>query len=166
MLVNCAGATALDRFLDVPVETFDHIMAVNTRSVMIMSQEYARKRIASGAAGSIVNVSSLSSTVGFDLHTAYCASKGAMDAMTRVMANELGPHRIRVNSVNPIVTLTDMAAKAWSDPVVADPVLSRIPIGRFVDPDEIAETIAFLLSDRSSSINGICMLADGGFSVR
>ena len=166
LLVNCAGTTALDRFLDVPVETFDHIMAVNTRSALIMSQEYARRRIADGAAGSIVNVSSLSSTIGFDRHAAYCASKGAMDAMTRVMANELAPHGIRVNAVNPVVTLTDMAVKAWSDPAKADPVLSRIPIGRFIQPDEVAETIAFLLSERSSAINGVCMLVDGGFSVR
>lgn len=166
LLVNCAGTTALDRFIDLPAETFDHIMAVNTRSALIMAQEYARDRIARGLGGSIVNVSSISSTVGFAEHTAYCASKGAMDAMTRVMANELGASGIRVNAVNPVVTLTAMALKAWSDPAKADPVLSRIPIGRFIQPDEVSEAVAFLLSERSAGISGVCMLIDGGFSIR
>lgn len=166
LLVNCAGTTALDRFVDLPVETFDRIMAVNTRSALIMAQEYVRNRIARGLGGAIVNVSSISSTVGFSEHAAYCASKGAMDAMTRVMANELAPAGIRVNAVNPVVTLTDMAIKAWSDPAKADPMLSRIPIGRFLQPGDVGEAIAFLLSERAAGINGICMLVDGGFSVR
>jgi L-xylulose reductase len=166
LLVNCAGTTALDRFIDLPIETFDHIMSVNTRAALIMAQEYARDRIARGLAGSIVNVSSISSTVGFAEHCAYCASKGALDAMTRVMANELGPSGIRVNAINPIVTMTAMAAKAWSDPAKAEPVLGRIPIGRFIEPGEVAETIAFLLSERSAGVNGVCLLVDGGFSIR
>lgn len=166
LLVNCAGTTALDRFVDLPIETFDRIMAVNTRSALIMAQDYARDRIKRGLPGAIVNVSSISSSVGFSEHAAYCASKGAMDAMTRVMANELGPSGIRVNAVNPVVTLTAMARKAWSDPAKADPVLSRIPIGRFIEPSEVGEAIAFLLSERAAGVNGVCMLVDGGFSIR
>lgn len=165
-LVNCAGTTTLDAFLDVPVETFDHIMAVNVRAAMIVAQEYARSCIERGAKGAIVNVSSISSTTGFADHTAYCASKGALDAMSRVMANELGPHGIRVNTVNPIVTLTPMAVKAWSDPEKAGPVLGRIPIGRFVEPDEVAEAICFLLGDGASAISGTSLVIDGGFSAR
>lgn len=164
-LVNCAGTTALDKFIDLPAETFDHIMAVNTRSALIMSQEYARERIANSLPGAIVNVSSISSSVGFAEHTAYCASKGAMDAMTRVMANELGAHQIRVNAVNPIVTMTPMAVKAWSDPEKSKPLLNRIPINRFIEPNEVAEAICFLLSERSSGINGTTLLIDGGFSI-
>ncbi|MBL8599589.1 MAG: SDR family oxidoreductase [Devosia sp.] len=165
-LVNCAGTTSLDSFLDVSAETFDYIMAVNTRAPMIVAQAYARSRIARGVGGAILNVSSISSTVGFAGHTAYCASKGALDAMTRVMANELGPYGIRVNCVNPIVTLTPMAVKAWSDPAKAGPILDRIPIGRFVSPDEVGEAISFLLSDAASAISGITLPIDGGFSTR
>jgi L-xylulose reductase len=164
-LINCAGTTTLEPFLETSAESFDQIMAVNTRAAMIMGQEYARARIAVGLPGAIVNVSSISSTTGFADHTAYCASKGAMDAMSRVMANELGRHNIRVNCVNPVVTLTPMAVKAWSDPAKSGAMLSRIPMGRFVEPDEVAEVILFLLSDAASMVNGVDMKIDGGFSV-
>lgn len=164
-LVNNAGTTALASFLDLPVEDFDMLYAVNARAPMIVAQEYARDRVKKGLPGAIVNVSSISSWIGFADHTAYCASKGAMDAMTRAMANELGRMGIRVNAVNPTVTLTPMAVKAWSDPAKSDPMMKRIPVGHFADPDEVAEVILFLLSDRASMINGITMPVDGGFMV-
>ncbi len=164
-LVNNAGTTALASFLDLPVEDFDMLYAVNARAPMIVAQEYARDRVKKGLLGAIVNVSSISSWIGFADHTAYCASKGAMDAMTRAMANELGRMGIRVNAVNPTVTLTPMAVKAWSDPAKSDPMMKRIPVGHFADPDEVAEVILFLLSDRASMINGITMPVDGGFMV-
>ncbi len=164
-LVNNAGTTALASFLDLPVEDFDMLYAVNARAPMIVAQEYARDCVKKGLPGAIVNVSSISSWIGFADHTAYCASKGAMDAMTRAMANELGRMGIRVNAVNPTVTLTPMAVKAWSDPAKSDPMMKRIPVGHFADPDEVAEVILFLLSDRASMINGITMPVDGGFMV-
>ncbi|SEQ74510.1 NAD(P)-dependent dehydrogenase, short-chain alcohol dehydrogenase family [Faunimonas pinastri] len=164
-LVNCAGTTILESFLDTSVESFDFLHAVNTRAALILSQAYARDRLAKGLGGAIVNVSSLSSSFGFADHTAYCASKGALDAMTRVMANELGRKGIRVNAVNPTVTLTPMAVKAWSDPAKSGPLLSRIPLGRFIEPAEVGEVIAFLLSDAASMVNGVALPVDGGFSV-
>jgi L-xylulose reductase len=164
-LVNCAGTTTLQSFLDVTVEAFDHLIAVNTRAPMIVAQEYARDRIGRGIGGAIVNVSSMSSFIGFADHAAYCASKGALDAMGRVMANELGRHGIRVNSVNPAITLTAMAKKAWSDPEKAAPMLKRMPLGRFIEPDEVAEVVLFLLSDRAAMVNGISMPIDAGFEV-
>lgn len=165
LLVNCAGTTELDAFVDLPVETFDKLMAVNCRAPMILSQIYARDRLARGLGGAIVNVSSMSSFIGFADHAAYCASKGALDGMTRVMANELGRQGIRVNAVNPVVTLTPMAEKAWSDPAKSGPMLSRIPLGRFVQPEEVASVIAYLLSDAAAMVNGVCMPIDGGFLV-
>jgi NAD(P)-dependent dehydrogenase (short-subunit alcohol dehydrogenase family) len=164
-LVNCAGTTALDPFLDVTTETFDLIYAVNTRAPMIVAQEYARDRVNRGLPGAIVNVSSVSSFIGFADHAAYCASKGALDAITRVMANELGRHRIRVNAINPTVTLTPMATKAWSDPDKAARMLARIPLGRFADPEDVAEVILYLLSDRAAMLNGLAMPVDGGFMI-
>lgn len=164
-LVNCAGFTILESLLDISTKSFDSLIAVNTRAPLIMTQEYARDRIASGLGGAIVNVSSNSSTKGFADHAAYCASKGALDAMSRAMANELGRHGIRVNCVNPAITLTAMARQAWSDPVKSAPMLSRMPLGRFIEPEEVAEVVLFLLSDAASMINGISMPIDSGFAV-
>jgi NAD(P)-dependent dehydrogenase (short-subunit alcohol dehydrogenase family) len=164
-LVNCAGTTELVSVLDTTPEIFDHVMAVNALAPLILSQEYARERIAAGRPGAIVNVSSISAFIGFADHAAYCASKGALDGLTRVMANELGRKGIRVNGVHPVITLTPMAIKAWSDPAKADPMLARIPQGRFVEPSEVAAVIAYLLSDDAAMINGIDMPVDGGFLI-
>jgi L-xylulose reductase len=165
LLVNNAGTTTLEPFVEVSVEAFDFQYAVNTRAPMIIAQEYARDRIRRGLPGSIVNVSSVASFIGFAEHAGYCASKGALDSLTRVMANELGRYGIRVNAINPTVTLTAMAAKAWSDPAKSNGMLARIPLGRFAEPEDVAEAIAYLLSTRSSMLNGITLPLDGGFMV-
>ena len=162
-LVNNAGTTDLAPFLETTAESFDLLMAVNARAAMIVAQECARDMIRRGHRGAIVNISSMAAFQGVPDHTAYCASKGALDAITRVMAVELGPHGIRVNSVNPTVTLTPMAVKAWSDPARAEGMLSRIPLGRFVEPDEVAGVVLFLLSDRAAMVNGVSLPVDGGF---
>jgi len=164
-LVNCAGTTELESFLDVKVENFDLLYAVNTRAPMIVSQEYARDMVKNGRDGAIVNVSSVAAFIGIPDHAAYCASKSGLDGLTRVMAKELAPKGIRVNGVHPTVTLTPMAIKAWSDPEKAAGMLNRIPVGRFADPDDIANVILFLLSDEAAMVNGISMPVDGGYMI-
>ncbi|MET3926336.1 SDR family oxidoreductase [Devosia sp. 2618] len=164
-LVNCAGINILESFLDTSPESFDQVQAINVRAPLIVSQLYASSRIAAGLGGAIVNISSISAFNGFTDHASYCASKGALDALTRVMANELGPHGIRVNAINPGVTLTALAAEAWSDPQKSGPMLSRTPLGRFAVPDDVAEAVLFLLSDAAAMINGISLPVDGGFQA-
>lgn len=162
-LVNNAGTTALTPFLETELDEFDHLMAVNTKAPMVIAQITARNMIDRSCRGAIVNVSSTASRLGLADHTSYCASKAALDGLTRVMAIELGVHGIRVNCVNPVVTLTPMAVKAWSDPEKSEPMLRRIPMGRFVQPEEVAEAVAFLLSDAAAMINGHSLPVDGGF---
>jgi L-xylulose reductase len=165
LLVNNAGTTVLQPFLESTLEDFDHVMKVNAMAPMVVAQVVAADMIARGIKGAIVNVSSNAAFFGLADHAAYCASKGALDGLTRVMAVELGPKGIRVNSVNPTVTLTPMAVKAWSDPAKAGPVQARIPLGRFVEPEEVAEVILFLLSDAAAMVHGVSLPVDGGFKA-
>jgi NAD(P)-dependent dehydrogenase (short-subunit alcohol dehydrogenase family) len=163
LLVNNAGTTELEPFLDTSMETFDLIMNINAKAPLIFAQESARSMIERDFEGVIVNVSSLASNHGLPDHTAYTASKGALDALTRVWAVELGGHGIRVNTINPVVTLTPMAVKAWSDEAKAAGMLSRIPLQRFATPEDVANVIVWLLSPESAMVNGVCLLVDGGF---
>lgn len=165
LLVNNAGISCPQSFLETTSEAFDRTMAVNVRSVLVVSQIVARGMIARGHGGAIVNISSQASMVALQDHAAYCASKGALDQLTRVMALELGAHQIRVNAVNPTVTLTPMGAMAWGDPVKSEPMLAKIPLGRFAMPSHVAHTTAFLLCDLAEMIHGVCLPVDGGFLV-
>lgn len=162
-LVNCAGVTGLAPALDTTAEGFDRLMAVNARGAALVARHVARGMIDAKRAGSIVNVSSQASLAALDQHLAYCASKAALDAITRVLCLELGPYGIRVNSVNPTVTLTPMAVEAWSEPTKRAAALERIPLKRFAEPHEVAAPVMFLLSDAASMISGVALPVDGGF---
>ena len=163
LLVNCAGIVILQSFLDTTVENFGETMAVNVRAAMIISQVVARGLIDRKQGGAIVNISSVASIIGITDHTTYCISKGGIDQLTRVMALELGPHKIRVNAIQPVVTMTPMGRKAWSDPEKSGPMLAKIPIGRVNEPIDVANAVALLLSDQAAMINGVMLPVDGGF---
>ena len=165
-LVNCAGISILESATEVSAAAFDQVMAVNVRAAAMIAGTVAKKMIAEGVAGSIVNVSSQASLVALDDHLSYCASKGAMDAMTRVQCGEWGRYGIRVNSVNPTVTLTPMAQMAWGEPSKRDPALAAIPLGRFAETAEVAAPILFLLSSAASMISGVSLPIDGGYTSR
>ncbi|MGF6467781.1 SDR family oxidoreductase [Paraburkholderia sp. BR13444] len=165
-LVNCAGIALLERAVDTTAASFDRVMAVNARGAVLVAKHVARGMLDAGRAGSIVNVSSQAALVALDDHLSYSASKAALDAVTRALCIELGPHGIRVNSVNPTVTLTPMAVLAWSDPVKRDPALQAIPLRRFAESAEVAAPILFLLSDAASMVSGVCLPIDGGYTAR
>ncbi|XP_003384523.1 PREDICTED: L-xylulose reductase-like [Amphimedon queenslandica] len=163
LLVNNAGVTSLQSFLEVTPEEYEKVMNVNHKAVLFLSQYVAKWMIDRGKGGAIVNVSSMASKVALKDHTSYCSSKAALDMLTKVMGVELGPHNIRVNAVNPTVVYTEMGRKAWSNPQKATPVLQRIPTGRFAEEEDVVKAILFLLSDSSSMINCETLLIDGGF---
>lgn len=162
-LVNNAGISVPQPFLETTPDAFDRTMAVNVRAALVVAQQVARDWIARGHPGAIVNLSSQAAQAALADHAAYCASKGALDALTRVMALELGPGGIRVNSLNPTVTLTPMGEMAWGDPAKSGPMLAKIPLGRFARPRDVAGAVAFLLSEHAAMISGACVPVDGGF---
>ncbi|MCW8307962.1 SDR family oxidoreductase [Acidiphilium sp. PA] len=162
-LINNAGIARLAPFTETTLTQLDQIMAVNLRAPFLIAQSVVRDWLSRNHQGAIVNVSSIASLWGTPDHVAYAASKAALDSMTLTMANELGPFGIRTNSINPVITLTPMGERAWSDPAKSTPMLTRIPLRRFAKPEEIASVAMFLLSAAASMINGVIMPIDGGF---
>lgn len=112
---------------------------------------------------SIVNLSSLAGLRALANHAIYSASKAGVDALTRAFALELGSKNIRVNSVNPTVVLTEMSIKYWTQPERGDPLKARIPLNRFCELKEVTDAILYLLSDKSSFVNGHSLPLEGGF---
>jgi len=165
LVVNCAGIALLESAFDFQPKNFDAVMAVNARAAALVASRCGKAMVSAGVRGSIVNVSSQASLVALDAHLCYCASKAAMDAITRSLCLEFGPYGIRVNSVNPTVTLTPMAEQAWADPAKSAAALRNIPLGRFAQVDEVVAPILFLLSDGASMISGAALPVDGGYTI-
>lgn len=165
LLVNNAAYGAIHPFGTIPAEDIDKLFAVNVKAVINVSQIVAEGMKRQGKGGAIVNVSSQAGMVALKDHALYCATKGALDQLTRVMALELGPYQIRVNSVNPTVVMTEMAKVGWSDPIKAAEMKAHIPLGRFCDPEHVVNAIVYLLSDKADMINGAILPIDGGFTA-
>ncbi|KAL0101481.1 hypothetical protein PUN28_018959 [Cardiocondyla obscurior] len=163
LLVNNAGVGYLTPFMDSTAEEFDMTFDVNVKAVFNVSQVVAKNMIERKKGGSIVNISSQAGYAALRDHTIYCASKGALEMLSKTMALELGPYNIRVNTVGPTVVMTELGKKGWSDPQRAQTMINKIPLGRFAEVNEVVDAVVFLLSDRSSMINGVCLPVDGGF---
>ena len=161
VLVNVAGVFADLPFLETPPEVYDRVMAVNARGVFFCSQAAARGMAAAGG-GRIVNILSTASAQGFALESAYCASKGAALLLTRTMAVELARYGIQVNGVGPGTVQTAMGGEYLGEGPIAPHELARTPLGRFGEPEDIAEAVAFLAT-RASWITGQVIYVDGGF---
>ncbi|XP_060064150.1 D-erythrulose reductase-like [Ylistrum balloti] len=164
LLVNNAGAAWNAPFMEVKKEELDFTFDINVKSIVNVSQVCAKGMIERGQGGSIVNMSSIASTKALQDHTCYSASKSAVDMLTKTMCLELGPHKIRVNCVNPTVVWTEMGKKGWSDPAKSGPLLARIPLNKFVELEDVVNATLFLLSDKSAMVNGTSMLLEGGLS--
>ncbi|QRZ12551.1 SDR family oxidoreductase [Paracoccus methylovorus] len=162
-LINSAGINVLESALDMTEAGYEAVLGINLRAALICCQEFARARVAAGGGGAIVNITSIAGHRGFQDHLCYAASKAGLEGATRVLAKELGPHGIRVNAVAPTITLTELAADAWSDPAKSQPMMVRHPLNRFAEAEEVAQAIALLLSDDSRMISGAVLPVDGGF---
>ncbi len=162
-LVNNAGIFKSTPFLDISEADWDAVIAVNLKGHFLVGQAVARQIVAQGGGGAIVNMSSVNARLTIASIASYNASKGGIDQLTRVMALALAEHGIRVNGVAPGTIATELAAKAvlTSEEAKAR-ILSRTPMKRLGEPAEIANVVAFLLSDAASYMTGDTVLVDGG----
>jgi NAD(P)-dependent dehydrogenase (short-subunit alcohol dehydrogenase family) len=165
VLVNNAGINRPAPFVDVKIEDFDAIFALNVRAAFFMAQAVARRLIEARRAGSIINISSQMGHVGAARRTVYCASKHAMEGFTKAMAIELAPHNIRVNSLGPTFLETPMTRPFFEDKAFRTEVLSKIKLGRLGQLDELTGAIMFLASDASSLMTGAALVLDGGWTA-
>ncbi len=165
-VVNCGGwGGEIATPMETDMAVFDKVIDINARGTLLVTKYTSQGMVEAGQGGSIVNVSSQASLVGLAGHISYASSKGAVDAMTRVSALELGPHGIRVNAVNPTVVMTPMSEWYWGREEIGGPVLSAMPLGRWATEADCAAPIVFLLSDAAAMITGVCLPVDGGFTA-
>lgn len=162
-LVNNAGVTRLASVGKVPVKDIEFVFDVNVKSLINVTQCIVNQMLKKNLQGSIVNISSQAGCIALKDHLVYAGSKGALNTMTKVMALELGQYNIRSNCICPTVVNTAMAIQAWGEGDLAAEFKSKIPLKRFAEPIEIAQPVAFLLSDLSSMVTGIEMPVDGGY---
>jgi NAD(P)-dependent dehydrogenase (short-subunit alcohol dehydrogenase family) len=165
VLVNNAGTNRPAYLMDVKVEDFDAIFALNVRAAFFMAQAVARRLIEAKRPGSIINISSQMGHVGAARRTVYCASKHAMEGFTKAMAIELAPHNIRVNSLGPTFLETPMTRPFFENKAFRDEVLAKIKLGRLGQLDELTGAILFLASDASSLMTGSALVLDGGWTA-
>ena len=161
VLVNNAGIFTIADFLDVTEEDFDRVLRVNLKGYFLVGQAAARQMAAAGS-GSIINMSSVNGVMAIDSITAYVVSKGGVNQLTSVMALALAPKGVRVNAIGPGTILTEMSGAMMTDEAARRRILSRTPMGRVGQPEEIAGIAVFLASDDSSYVTGQVIYADGG----
>ncbi|MDP9079192.1 MAG: SDR family oxidoreductase [Bacteroidota bacterium] len=165
ILVNNAGINMKKTFIEVTDEDFQIIIQVNLMSVFSLSREVV-KRMLEKRQGSIVNISSMAAQYGIPQVIAYTAAKSAIEGVTRAMATELSPGGVRVNCVAPGFIATEMSSAALTDdPGRKNKVLSRTPMGKLGDPDDVAAAILYLASDAAKFVTGVVLRVDGGNAI-
>jgi NAD(P)-dependent dehydrogenase (short-subunit alcohol dehydrogenase family) len=160
VMVNNAGTGASTPFLDVEFEEWRSVLAVDLDGAFLCGQAAARRMVAAGRGGRIVNVTSVHEHVPLEGSSAYCAAKGGLGLLTKVMALELAPHGITVNAIAPGEIATPMTGNEDVDPETVE--RPAIPVGRPGDAHEMAAVIAFLASPEASYVTGESVVADGG----
>lgn len=166
ILVNNAGIVAEGGFLEVSEEDFDRVIDTNLKGSFLVGQAVARQMVeqveADGPPGTIINISSVNAVFVIPNQVGYSVSKGGVNQLTKVMALSLAPYGIRVNAIGPGSIMTDMLNTVLSDDEARHRMLSRTPLGRVGEPEEIAGVAAFLASDDASYVTGQTIYPDGG----
>jgi NAD(P)-dependent dehydrogenase (short-subunit alcohol dehydrogenase family) len=164
-VVSNAAVNPFLRWDETSIEDFDLLFETNVRGTWVVCTEGAKQMIREGHGGAICCVSSISAHVGAPYQTAYCGTKGAISMLAKALGCNLGEHGIRVNAVEPGWVMTNMSAPMMADPAAVTYYTDRIALHRPARPEELAATIAYLLSDDASYVTCAALLADGGFVV-
>ena len=165
IFVNNAGTNRPKPVVDVTEEDYDAVMDLNVRAAYFAAQCVARRLVAAGRPGSIINISSQMGHVGGARRSLYCASKWAMEGFTRAMAIDLAPHGIRVNTICPTFIETTLTKPFFENKAFLADVLARIKLGRLGQVTDLMGPVVFLASDASSLMTGSSLLIDGGWTA-
>ena len=161
ILVNNAGIAIMGSVIETPVEEWDEVINVNLRAAFLVAREGARRMVAQGAGGSIINIASILSSFGTKGGAAYCASKGGVAQLTRTMALELARHDIRVNAIAPGYFVSEMNDE-YFETEAAKRMIQGIPMRRVADPSELDAALLTLAGPGGSYITGSIVTVDGG----
>ena len=165
ILINNAGTNRPSLITDMADADYDAVMDLNVRATMFVTREVARGLIGAGKPGSIITISSQMGHVGGPKRALYCATKHAVEGMTKALAWELGPHGIRTNTICPTFIETAMTEKMFSDAAFRSYVESRIALGRLGKLEDIMGAVVFLASDAAALITGSALMVDGGWTA-
>ena len=166
ILFNNAGTNRPAALLDVTVEDFDAVMALNVRGAFFCLQAVARGMVEAGNGGSIINVSSQMALVALPARAVYCASKHAVEGMTKSIALDLADAGIRVNTIAPTFIETPLTRPMLQNAAFKEDVLRRLPIGRVGQVTDLMGAVVFLASDASAMMTGTCLVVDGGWTAQ
>jgi NAD(P)-dependent dehydrogenase (short-subunit alcohol dehydrogenase family) len=165
VLVNSAGTNRPATLADTPDADIDHLLSLNVRAALLLAREVSNGMIQAGRGGSLITVSSQMGHVGGPRRSVYCATKHAVEGMTKALAWELGPHGIRVNTLCPTFIETEMTRPMFTDPEFRRFVESRIALGRVGRLEDVMGAVVFLAGDASALVTGSALMVDGGWTA-
>jgi NAD(P)-dependent dehydrogenase (short-subunit alcohol dehydrogenase family) len=166
ILVNCAGITLRRPATEFSEEQWDRIINVNLKGTWLCCQAAGRVMIEQGS-GRIINMASIGGLVGLPMSVAYCASKGGVVQITRTLAVEWAPYGVTVNAIAPCTFETPMVQKVLeAEAAYRDRVISRIPLGRIGQPEEVVGTVLYLAGPASAMMTGHVIALDGGYTAQ
>ena len=165
VLVNNAGVNVPQGLFEVDEASWDAVMDTNLKGTFFVSQAAARHMVSGADGGRIINVTSQAGVVGIEERSAYGASKGGANILTKVLALELAQHGITVNSVAPTFVATELTRTTLENPEWRERILSRIPLGRVGEVEDVAAATVYLASPAAKMVTGHTLLVDGGWTA-
>jgi NAD(P)-dependent dehydrogenase (short-subunit alcohol dehydrogenase family) len=165
ILVNNAGTNRPGPFLEASEENYDIVMDLNVKAAFFVAQAVARRLVAEGRPGSIINMSSQMGLVGGSTRTIYCASKHAIEGLTKAMALDLAPSGIRVNSICPTFIETELTRPYFENEAFMQSVLAKIKLGRVGQVEDLMGAVVFLASGASALMTSTPLIVDGGWTA-